>query len=243
MQRISLSIQILKYFRSIFDEYKENLDPFFGENIVVNWTFHPNAVFQRFNDFLDRLNTIQWFFHTVIEFLKLEKIEIGGLKGRILSTRITAVSVEFNQCFTLFASKTYDVLDPDDPSFKEDFVKFQEHILELDMKLASILCQAFDDCHNLESVFKLISIVGTVLDRPKIKEEFTNKYSEIIRMLEEEMRMCEDIYEMQMNYYRKDGHIFVDKSAPPVTGTLRWIHQLGNRITAPIRNLRALQHP
>lgn len=49
---------------------------------VLFWTFHPNAVFERFNAFLERLNTIQWFFSTVIEFLKLEKVEIGGLKGR-----------------------------------------------------------------------------------------------------------------------------------------------------------------
>lgn len=85
---------------------------------------------------MDRLHTIQWFFYTVIEFLKLEKVEIGGLKGRILSARISAVSLEFNQCFSSFASKTYDVLDPDDESFKGDFLKFQERILELDMKLA-----------------------------------------------------------------------------------------------------------
>lgn len=76
-----------------------------------------------------------------------------------MSGRITAVSLEFNQCFSSFASKSYDVLDPDDESFKEDFLKFQDRILELDMKLAAILCQAFDDSHNLESVFKLISIV------------------------------------------------------------------------------------
>lgn len=83
-------------------------------------------------------------------------MEIGGLKGRSLSARITAVSLEFNTCFTQFSAKTYDVLEPDDPSFKDDFVKFQERILELDLKLAAILCQAFDDCHNLESVFKVI---------------------------------------------------------------------------------------
>jgi dynein heavy chain len=110
MQRISQTIKILKYFRTIFDEYKENLAPFFNDRPVVTWTFHPNAVFERYNAFLDRLHTIQWFFYTVIEFLKLEKVEIGGLKGRILSGRITAVSIEFNQCFAAFASKTYDVV-------------------------------------------------------------------------------------------------------------------------------------
>lgn len=68
------------------------------------------------------------------------------------------------------------------------------------------MCQAFDDSHNLESVFKLISIVGTVLgknlfllaveliitlkfftERPKIKEEFTYKYQQILIMLDDEM--------------------------------------------------------
>lgn len=238
-------MQILKHFRILFDEYKESLAPFFTEEArpPIYWTFHPNAVFARFNAFLDRLNTIQWFFCTVIEFLKLEKVEIGGLKGRQLSARITGIYVEFNQFFAAFASKTYDVLDPDDSTFTTDFADFQKHISELDMKLAAILCQAFDDCYNLESVFKLISIVGSVLDRPKIKEEFTNKYSEVLRMLDEEIFQCEQIYQRQMDYRRMHGYLFADRSFPPVTSALRWIRQLAARVSAPINSFRTLQHP
>lgn len=173
----------------------------------------------------------------------MEKVEIGGLKGRQLSSRITAIYIEFNQYFSAFASKTYDVLDPDDFTFTTDFADFQDRILELDMKLAAILCQAFDDCYNLESVFKLISIVGSVLDRPKIKEEFTNKYSDILNMLDEEITMCEQIYVRQMEYRNEKGYLFADRSFPPVTASLRWIRQLGARVTAPIRNFKALQHP
>lgn len=207
------------------------------------WTFHPNAVFERLNSFLDRLNTIQWFFCTVIEFLKLEKVEIGGLKGRQLSSRITSIYMEFNQYFAAFASKNYDVLDPDDPTFNSDFADFQDRILELDMKLAAILCQAFDDCYNLESVFKLISIVGSVLDRPKIKAEFTNKYSDILMMLDDEISACEQIYSKQMKFKKDNGHLFGDRSFPPVTSALRWMKQLGARVTAPMKNFQALQHP
>lgn len=245
MQRLTLSVQIIKEFRVLFDQHKDNLESFFKEENrqAIPWTFHPNAVFERFNAFLDRLNTIQWFFCTVIEFLKLEKVEIGGLKGRQLSSRITAIYVEFNQYFAAFASKTYDVLDPDDDTFNTDFADFQDRISELDMKLAAILCEAFDDCYNLESVFKLISIVGSVLDRPKIKEEFTNKYSDILNMLDEEIGACEQIYSKQMDYRKEHGYLFADRSFPPVTSTLRWIRQLGARITAPIRNFQALQHP
>lgn len=245
MQRLTLCIQTLKYFRTLFDEYKENLDPFFIKNSrsPLYWSFHPNAVFERFNAFLERLNTIQWFFCTVIEFLKLEKVEIGGLKGRQLSSKITMTYVEFNQYFASFAAKTYDVLDPDDATFNQDFNIFQERILELDMKLAAILCQAFDDCYNLESVFKLINIVGSVLDRPKIKQEFTNKYSEVLMMLDEEIDCCETIYASQMKYKIENGYLFADRSFPAVTSVLRWIQQLGSRITAPVKNFQALQHP
>ena len=236
-------MQILKYFRTCFDECKDNIAAFFRDRPVVNWTFHPKNVFERFNAFIERLETIQWFFYTVIEFLKLEKIEIGGLKGRTLSGRITQVSLEFNQCFSVFASKTYDVLDPDDPTFKEDFLKFQDRILELDLKLAAILCQAFDDCHNLESVFKLISIAGSVLDRPKIKDQFTSKYFDILQMLDEEITMCEEIFESQMKHFRREGTVFVERSAPIVTAGIRFSQQLGQRVSAPIKCFKTLQHP
>lgn len=85
--------------------------------------------------------------------------------------------------------------------------------------------------------------MGSVLDRPKIKEEFTNKYSEILKMLDIEITMCEEIYLSQMDNYRRDGHIFVDRSCPPITATIRWIHQLGGRISTPVNNFQALQHP
>lgn len=108
----------------------------------------------------------------MIEFLKLEKVEIGGLRGRQLSTRITDVYVEFNQYFTAFASKSYDVLDPDDHEFDEDFKGFQTRILELDMKLAAVLCQAFDDCHNLESIFKVRKYIKMLFKKVYCFENF-----------------------------------------------------------------------
>lgn len=81
------------------------------------------------------------------------------------------------------------------------------------------------------------------MDRPKIKEEFTNKYSEILKMLDEEIGMCEDIYLMQMNYLEREGHLFIDQSCPPVTGCLRWIMQLSGRLTPPVKSFQTLQHP
>lgn len=119
------------------------------------WTFNSSAIFSRLDEFLKRLADIEWLFRTVLEFSKLEKIEIGGILGRSLSLRIVAVVKEFQSLFASFSARASDVLEPDDESFAVDCAKFSESITDLDSKLAAILCQAFDDCSNLESAFKV----------------------------------------------------------------------------------------
>lgn len=127
------------------------------------WTFNSTAVFTRLDAFLKRLADIEWLFDTVLEFSKLEKIEIGGILGRSLSARIISVFKEFQQLFVSFTVRASDVLEPDDESFVVDCTKFAESITDLDSKLAAILCQAFDDCGNLESVFKVCnSFLSTI---------------------------------------------------------------------------------
>lgn len=154
--RIQVTINILKKFQSTFDYFKDNLQKYFVNRRVIPWTFHPNVVFERLNKFLERLNTIQWFFKTVLEFQKLEKIEIGGMKGRVLGGQIREISAEFEAYFHGFASKSYDVLDPDDDTFNVDFKEFQENIVDLDLKLSTVLVESFDNCSTLESIFKVI---------------------------------------------------------------------------------------
>ena len=62
---------------------------------------------------------------------------------------------KFNEYFTLFATRTYDVLDPDNNDFHVDCKNFKEQIDCLDRQLASVLCEAFDECHNLQLIFKV----------------------------------------------------------------------------------------
>lgn len=153
----------MKKFRNTFEYFKERLPNYFVDRTVIPWTFHPNVVFERMNRFLDRLNTIQWFFKTVLEFQKLEKIEIGGMKGRVLGGQIRDISAEFDGYFHSFASKSYDVLDPDDETFNEDFKTFQENIIDLDLKLSTVLVESFDNCSTLEGIFKVKILILSLI--------------------------------------------------------------------------------
>lgn len=77
------------------------------------------------------------------------------MKGRVLGGQIREISAEFEAYFHGFASKSYDVLDPDDETFNTDFKDFQENIIDLDLKLSTVLVESFDNCSTLESIFKV----------------------------------------------------------------------------------------
>ena len=48
-------------------------------------------VFKRFDSFLERLHVLMEFFNTAVQFLKLEKVEIGGIRGKALTNSISKV--------------------------------------------------------------------------------------------------------------------------------------------------------
>ena len=71
-------------------------------------------VFKRYDSFLARLSTVKQFFDTAQQFLKLEKVEIGGIRGKALTTSINKVHEEFDGLYGIFAQRSYDSLNPKD---------------------------------------------------------------------------------------------------------------------------------
>ena len=53
-------------------------------------------------------------FLNAVEFLKLEKVEYAGIKGKMLSSQTVAIFEEFNEMYKTFQEITYDPLDPQD---------------------------------------------------------------------------------------------------------------------------------
>jgi len=69
------------------DETFETLDEFNNEYQEIRnrmgdkWDFAPELVFAKWNEFMNRMQKIKELFSTANTFLKLEKVEIGGVKG------------------------------------------------------------------------------------------------------------------------------------------------------------------
>ena len=51
--------------------------------VVKEFDFSPKLVFARWEKFMERVRIIQDLFQTAAEFLRLEKVEIGGLTRKI----------------------------------------------------------------------------------------------------------------------------------------------------------------
>ena len=69
----------------------------------------------------------------------------------------------------MFGEKSYDALDLDATEFLEDFETFTGQIADLDRRLASIICQGFEDCSGMESAFRVRTSSHLILKILKIK--------------------------------------------------------------------------
>ena len=92
----------------------------------------------------------------------------------------------------------------------------------MELKLAAIINQSFDDSNSLASQFKLVAILGTMLERPAIHDAFVRNYTRLTATLEREIDAAHEIYERQMAYKQEHGTIELHRNQPPIAGSLEW---------------------
>ncbi|XP_076257481.1 dynein beta chain, ciliary-like [Rhynchophorus ferrugineus] len=244
-EKIEHTMKILNKFQESFEYVREHLDSYYREpeegteDVPVKkpWNFHRRNVFHRLILFLDRLNLVKDILQMHLDFSKLEKVEIGGIKGRNLSSKCLEVFEEFNKAYSLFQNIQYDVLDTKDDSFVKDCAKFREICSDFDKRLAALFTQAFDDCYNLETMFKCLNVIGNLFARNYIGNEVTAKYTILTEMFNEELDIVKQLYD-----YSKKYEIPIDKNYPPVAGTVLWLQRLYKRVTKPGEEFKLVEH-
>ncbi|NWQ91943.1 DYH17 protein, partial [Burhinus bistriatus] len=215
------------------------------------WKFPPSLVFRRMDSFLHRLETIkmmvcarQELYQTAIEFLKLEKAELGGVRGNILGSQVFQIYEEVSELSKSFVDCKYDPLDPAEEQLNKDFAEFQKKIQEVDRQLATIFCRGFDDCNCLASAVKLVHMFASLLERPLIKAEVSPCYSALLGMFRAELENVKVLYDTQTTSPPPPrGNPAINKNMPPVAGQLKWALELQQRLEGPHRDLFAISHP
>ncbi|XP_052132342.1 dynein beta chain, ciliary-like [Frankliniella occidentalis] len=243
-ERVTMCIETLQNFKEVFEESRGNLGSgYFKNSEPVMWNFKSKIVFERLNQYIERLEKVQTVFDAGVEYSKLEKVEIGGLKGRILGQKVEELFEEFKNIFSGFTKIEYDPLNPDDRSFEKDEVVFKDNMKDLEGRLAAIITQAFDDCANFESLSKLIQVAGSLMDRSIAKEDMKERMPRVLEVYSKDLDVVKVIFDEYREAKEENGFYDVDCYFPPTAGAMTFVHKLRCRIQAPMEFFSEWENP
>lgn len=81
------------------------------------------------------------------------------------------------------------------------------------------------------------------MERPLILIEVVPRYSVMLDMFDAELDNTKMLYDAQIAA-SADGNIPpIHRNMPPVAGQLKWSLELQERLEAPMRDLRRIEHP
>uniref|UniRef100_A0A8B9HQL2 Dynein, axonemal, heavy chain 11 n=1 Tax=Astyanax mexicanus TaxID=7994 RepID=A0A8B9HQL2_ASTMX len=231
LAHVQTTLDVLMHFKSVFEDKRNSLSQYQRNGMEVKpWDFSSFMVFAGLDRFMERLKMIEALLLAVVDMMKLEKLEFGGVRGRSLSQQVVWLHEEFQERFKTFAEKSYDCLDVCNLEFEADFNDFKHKLEDTDRRLGTIFCQAFDDSCNLEHAFKVLDMFGSLLERPLIAADSQKKYPVLITMFDKELNNCRTLYKKHIQSEEELGYSPVNKNMPVVAGGLRWAQQLQERI-------------
>ncbi|XP_005530761.1 PREDICTED: dynein heavy chain 17, axonemal [Pseudopodoces humilis] len=244
LEALKLTIANTEKFFQSYNTYCSELMPTLFPEQPQLWEFPPPQIFGRMDAFLQRLKTIKELFQAAIDFLRLEKTMLGGVRGNFLVTWVLQISEEVCEATKAFAECKYDPLDPDEEQWDKDFEEFQKKVEDANKQLAAIFCQGFDDCNRLTAAVKLVHMFASVLERPLIRAEASPCYLALLGMFEAEVESVKTLYDTRfLSPPPPRGGPAIHKNMPPVAGQLKWSLELQQRLEGPHKDLLAINHP
>lgn len=224
-------LRVFGRFKTIYFEYKLRASVECPDN---PWSVQNNAVFVRLDTFLERCHDILDFGQTIVMFSKLAKIEVGGTKGKTLTTSVAQIHADFNQAIDAIRAVGKGILDLGNKKFEEAFYEFRNRIKELDRRLGSVIVQGFEDASTISGRFKLLDSFDTLITRTIVGDALEKKHSSLIESIQI------NLIEVQQIFDEHHANPVIAHNLPPIAGSLTWSRSLKDRIELPIVKLKTL---
>ena len=236
---IKQTIRTAERFKAIFQHYQRKAQALFTDPQLPtfrSWEVDAGAVFSRVDAYVERAGELLDFCRVVLEFSKLQKVFIGGTKGKELTAALWQVHADFAQHVAQFRRVDYDLLDISVSAFDADVYTYRAQVKELEKRLASSLIAAFNESATLTARFQLLDSFEGLLERPVIKDELDKKLSALLHMYSEEVKA------VQETFHKSRHSPKIDTNMPPVAGALSWVRALRGRVEEPMDKLRYYVH-
>ncbi|ALC45571.1 CG41497 [Drosophila busckii] len=195
------------------------------------WRFSSEQVFgPTLDGFLAQLTELRVLFEAAVQFQQLEKLEIGGLRGKLLTERIKAIFAEFKLLFEQWTNVDIDLTAPAAHKwkcFKREQVIFFGRMQLLEQKLATVLLQAFEQCHSWMQLLKLTHMFGCLLQRNTVLCELVRLLPHLLQIYDDELQQLERSVADVLVIYQFEGVTAVPlpDNFPPVAGAMMWLDQ------------------
>ncbi|XP_032583017.1 dynein beta chain, ciliary-like, partial [Drosophila sechellia] len=185
-KKLDINMQHLEYYKSIYNECRNSLKKFkIGTTFnSQDWTWHHYEIFGRLDKFLVRMEELKDLFNTVRDFQKLEKIVMGGLKGRQVTSALEKILEEYNSIYREWTNIQYNPIDPDAENslFQRDRLSFKAKTDVMERMVSFQFEKGLEDTHDL-------LLAGSLLLRPIIKRHVEPLMHVIVDDFEDEI-MC-----------------------------------------------------
>ncbi|KAG9396803.1 Dynein heavy chain and region D6 of dynein motor [Carpediemonas membranifera] len=193
-----------------------------------------DLVFRRMDNMLGRFNDILGLMKSALQLNKVQKIEVGGMRGKLLSVQLQHIFGEFEGAMEKFTQSEYDPANLRDDSFEHDYQNFRRQVKDWEKRLSAILIQAYDDTFSLEGKCKLVESFSGILDEEALSALVTRKYVHLLQLFHEELGTVEAVFEA----YRENPPVPLNMA--PVSGRLAWADTLADRIGSFMEKVQAM---
>lgn len=200
----------------------------------IPWNFQSSTLFGRLDSFLERSHDVLDLMQTLTQFKTLEYVEIGGTKGKSLTSSVHQIFADFQRSVLVFQEAQYNMMDIDTKQFDDHFYIFRTEVNELERRLASVIIQAFDDSTSILGSFKLLDSFEKLLEREILHSELQSKQAELLKEYLQDIAKVQEIF----SGGKKDPP--VGDNFPPHAGAVAWVRGLLRRIEEPMHHLRQM---
>lgn len=229
--QLKLVLRVLGTFKSVYFEYRNKAGTECPDN---PWRFQNSALFARLDSFMERVHDLLELAETMLQFLRLERVEIGGTHGKGLTVTVKQIYDEFLKAREHLQQVEYDLMDVDERQFEADFYAFRATVRELERQLGSVITKAFDDCNTVDYTFKLLDGFEGLLDREIIKSDLEKKTDDLLASFHADIKT---VYLMYHNH--KDAPP-IAKNAAPCSGAVAWVRALQQRLAPAMERIEAM---
>ena len=232
---IRQTIRTAERFKATFHHYQRKAAALFTDPAQAtyrSWEVDSDVLFSRLDAYVERANDLLDFCRVVLEFSKLQKVFIGGTKGKELTAALWQVHSDFVRTIAQFKRVDYDLLDISVAAFDADLYTYRSQVKELEKRLAASLLTAFNESATLSGRFQLLDGFEGLLERPTIKDELDKKLSSLLSMYSDEVKAVQDMFHKGRHSPK------IDTNMPPIAGALSWVRALRSRVEEPMEKLR-----